>query len=739
MISRSSLLLAASLSLFPASTTLADRIPGDSILVGTVYNLFHEEYATDEEFFAQVDRDLPAMVAANIDTVLVFPMSEWDTATKQLKWRRTDYLVRAFEKHGLKFVPLMLKEEQASHYFPIWKYDELPKVGARHLSRSGGPNTRENVDFADPEVYPLVEEHFRQLITRYGKSPALSFYNIWNEPHYWSNADHVVARYREWLKKKYGDLAGLRRAWGEEYTDWSQVTPFLNDDWNSSMPRIDWTLFRSELPGELLRQLTDTVRKFDPSTPVNANPVGTAFGTYAELGGYTTDNWRFTPYNDFNGISYYPDGWDRSNAPSRHPLWLHNLNFNAVRSAAGEKGYLLTEIYTNAKNGLTLGGYVDKAGANQLTWLSLAHECRGLIFWKWEPFKRGRQSLGRGLVTLEGNLAPRGEAVKEFGAVIKKHGKLLRSAKLERPEVGLLFDAVGMLKAVEQDIDPRTRRFMHDSYAGVFRALDEANITADVLRTDLGVTLAQLKQYKVLFMPFQIVLRRDLAPVLTEYVRQGGCLIADARTATVDELDFAYNRSPGGGLNAVFGASRIDWVAREAKGLAPVTLDPASGAAGTFDGRFFREQLRLASDAQVFARFSDTGDPAIVARKEGNGFAVLSAVALGGSYWLEQDTDVKALLLALCEKADVRPPATFTASSGQSAMIRVHRVGDQRLIYVINPSETAQNGLLTLPSSGSAEAVDLLTDERFALRPDGTSASMDLSLAPLGVRCIWVR
>ena len=206
----------------------------------------------------------------------------------------------------------------------------------------------------------LVEEYFKAVIERYGKSPALSFYNIWNEPHYNSTAGHVIERFRKWLQAKYGNLSSLRRAWGKEYSEWDQVSPFLTDNWNSSMPQIDWVTFRNELNGALLHQLVQTLRKYDTVHPVNANPVGTPWANFNNFGWYNIDNWPIADNDDIDGISYYPDGWEREHNLEPCPFWLHNLTFNTIRSASGKKNYILTELYTNAQNGLTLNGYLGR-------------------------------------------------------------------------------------------------------------------------------------------------------------------------------------------------------------------------------------------------------------------------------------------------------------------------------------------------------------------------------------------
>ena len=143
----------SSLVYFSAATISLAQMP-PTIFVGAVYNIFHEEFATDEEFFQQVDKDIALMKESNITHVMIFPMNQWDPDTKQLLWTRTDYLVKKIEAEHMKFVPLMLKEEQCSHYFPIWKFREIPGLWEEYNLNNGNKNNRENVDFADPRIYP---------------------------------------------------------------------------------------------------------------------------------------------------------------------------------------------------------------------------------------------------------------------------------------------------------------------------------------------------------------------------------------------------------------------------------------------------------------------------------------------------------------------------------------------------------------------------------------------------------
>jgi beta-galactosidase GanA len=701
-----------------------------SIVVGATYNIFHEEYSTDQEFFDRVDKDIALMKESNITHVMIFPMSQWDPGTKQLRWTRTDYLVKKIGDAHMKFVPLMLKEEQCGYYFPIWKFKEIPGMWDEYNLKNGNENNRENVDFADPRVYPLLEEYFKAVIERYGKNPALSFYNIWNEPHYNSDADHVIDQFRDWLKKKYGALPALRRAWGKEYTAWDQVSPFLSDNWNSSMPQIDWIMFRNELNGILLARLDSTLRKYDAVHPVNANPVGTPWANFNSFGSYNIDNWVIADHDDIHGISYYPDGWERQNNLTPCPFWLHNLTFNTVRCASGNKNYILTEVYTNAQNGLALNGYLTYDFVKDLAWTALSNDCKGMIYWKWSPFMRGRQSLGRGLTRVDGELADRGKAVKDLGAMMKRYGEMLFRAHLRKPQVAVLVDMVGLVKTLEQTTEPATNKFMYESNAGLFKALYEKNISEDILRMDRPLTLQQLESYKIIFLPFQIVMRRHVAELLREYVRNGGWLVADARTATLDEQDFAYRTSPGAGMDTLFGAVRPDWTGK--KGFFTVRTNPIQGDSSIgFEGKYFRDQLNVSPHAEVIGSFEDSGGPAVIQNHFGKGWAILSAVPLGASYYGNPENPVNRIIENFTERAGVVPDARFIAHTGRFLDVKVHTLNDTIIVYAINSDSGRTSGTIEvrLADQKITNVKDILSDRSIPFTQKDHSLIVPVTMA----------
>lgn len=703
--------------------------PLESIVVGAVYSTLHEEFESEEGYSAEVDRDVALMAAAGINHVMIFPMGQWNPETEGLEWKRTDYLVDRIHRFGMRFVPLLLKEEQSFTHLPIWRIAKAPGMREERDRDNGARNNLDNVDFADPRVYPLVEAYLRAVVERYGGHPALSFYNIWNEPHYSSRAPHVVERFRAWLRVRYGSLSSLGRSWGIDYSEWGEVSPFLVSDWRSSMPVIDWALFRNELIGELLGALAEGLGSRGDDHPINANPVGSHWADFGRLEGFSVDAWPIVAHEQIAGISYYPDAWERAHGASPCPPWVHHLVFTSVRSAAGEKPYILTELSTNAQSGLSTNGYLAREQVEPLAWTALANDCKGMIYWKWRPFMRGRQSLGRGLVRADGSLAPRGEAVRRLGQLMKEHGVVLREARLEKPKAAILVDMVGLLKNLEQDPDPATTTFMYESVAGVFKALDEESITVDLLRMDRGLSIADLAAYRFLFLPFQIVVRRELAQLLDGFVREGGWLVADARSATIDEYDHAYRVSPGGGLDLLFGAVRRDWTA--ARDWYPVQVRTSSRRTSyRFEGRFFREELEPSSGTEVIGRFADDGAPAITENRVGRGTAVLSAVPLGASYYGRPGNRAKRIILRCAQEAGAAPTARIVGRSSAGLALRVHTLEAARVVYLVNSGDREARGRLEVTVDGprAASALNLITGRRVPLTAHGSRVALTASV-----------
>jgi beta-galactosidase len=480
----------------------------------------------------------------------------------------------------------------------------------------------------------------------------------------------------------------------------------VNDDWDSSMPGIDWLLFREAENARILARLRESAHRLDLDHPVVANPVGSLWTNPGGPDRYSVDNWAIAAEVDVAGVSHYPDQWERANGRA-YPAPRHAFVFNHVRSAAAAAGrpFILTELQTNARSGMALHGYLDYDDLHVASWLAFSSNCKGILYWKWLPFFRGRQAFGRGLCDATGELADRGRAVRDVGRVLERDGTLLYEAEPLPARAAILLDQVGLYKSLEAGQSRSPRFFMKESYEGTFQALWSAHVPVDVLRMDRPLAAADLEPYRIVYLPFQMAVPPEVAALLASWVRGGGWLVADARTAIMDDRDFGDDTSPGGGLDAVFGVTRLDQVASEegstvaVDGPAALGLDPP--VAGSFTGAYFRERWRLGPGAEVVATFPDDGEPAIVMRREGAGQAVLSAVPLGGSHYHDPAGLAGPIVAGLAARAGARSPVVLDAGGrGAQVGLQVHRHPDGGLIvYLVNTGEEPVSGVVRVPAS----------------------------------------
>ncbi len=711
-----------------SSTTGKPEMP-KTIILGTVYDVFNERYNTDEEFQSIFDRDIKLIKETGINTVLPFPLGEWEGSTKTQKWERSDYMIKGIEENDLKFITMLVKS-QHNAYFPDFMQSKAKNIfqEVNHV-----PSTdHDEIKFNRQEVKDAIDNYIKNIIERYGNSPSLLGHNIWNEPHFESMDDYTVHQFQQWLKAKYGTIDAFNKAWATTNSDWSEITPLARNTWPSSMCYIDWYLFRSWYVGQLVKWSIDVLHKYDTKHFAYASPV------LNQLTSKTTSLWyvdqqEIIPYEDALSFSFYPDLYYDEDKGVPMGYWKYSAVYTANRCDAGKKPYFLNEAQTNSRHGFGLSEFMTYDKIYMMTWLAFSENAKGIVYWQWQPFMRGEQSFGRGLTQTNGKLAKRGEAVKAIGAVVKKHGELLYKAQLEKPKAGILISMPGMWKTMEmctrKDVGGASY-FMHQSFEGTFKALWEKNIPVDVIRIDKEVSLESISDYKILYLPFQIMVSPKIAEILKQYVANGGWLIADAKSIIMDEHDFGYDVNPGAGLDKVFGATREDFINRRDNFDIEMTNNKYVTGVKNYKSAFYKDFLTVYKGAEVLAKFKDDGYPALVVNKYGKGLAVLSAVPLGGSYMhdLSGNADI---IISLAKKANADFDIKIT--NNNKIVVKLHKVDDGMLVYVINTGDKNYKGNISFDNILSKKldhAINIIDDSDVKVDSNNKSVRFNIELAP---------
>lgn len=106
----------------------------------------------------------------------------------------------------------------------------------------------------------------------------------------------TIARFREWVKEKYGSLESVNKAWGSHLTGFDQIDPESNQgiegdnlphgpvynkpdhifhDWNAAV--ADWDIFRTELRLDTYRRTNEILRRSIPGAELALRTEGANF------------------------------------------------------------------------------------------------------------------------------------------------------------------------------------------------------------------------------------------------------------------------------------------------------------------------------------------------------------------------------------------------------------------------------------------------------------------------------
>ena len=175
--------------------------------------------------------------------------------------------------------------------------------------------------FDHPGVREKILRFFSETAKVVKDKPALYGWDLWSEPHIinWAEVYHLgdtrylqfcycphsMARFREWLKKKYGTLSALNQAWYRTFQDWEEVDPPRFGTILSYTDYIDWQNFISDKLAEDLMFKAEAVREVVPESVITSHSAIPGLLTRPSWNG-TPDDRKMFDSVDYFGASIYP-------------------------------------------------------------------------------------------------------------------------------------------------------------------------------------------------------------------------------------------------------------------------------------------------------------------------------------------------------------------------------------------------------------------------------------------------
>ncbi|HUF26608.1 MAG TPA: beta-galactosidase [Gemmatimonadaceae bacterium] len=602
----------------------------------------------------------------------------------------------------------------------------------------------------NPEIRELVHAFYTQVARVASEYPAFYGWDLWSEPHIinWANIDYIQnvqfcychatqARFRAWLRRKYGSLEALNRAWYRGFETWEDVEAPRFSTILSYTDYIDWKTFIYERLAEDLGARYDAVRRGGSNHVITSHAAISSILTSPHLGEGATDDFLMAERVDYYGVSIYP----KHNRPETHwPHWRLMAILDFQRSANRmNRGWYIGEMQAgDGSIALLQSDPVTPADHRIWAWSAIAKGARAINVYAFYPMSSGYESGGYGLINLDGTLTERAISTGGIARLVDVNQALFLASQPVPARVAIVYNPLSQLVGGAQRRQdwPQANQ---SSLIGYYRVLAENNIPVDFIHRN-ELESGDLSQYRLIVVPYPIMFTQRAADGLRRFVERGGHAVAEARLAWNDDRGHAAEIIPGAGLHEVFGVREKNLWMRQRIELSVVDTGHqlTSGLGGSLRGELYANTVTVLSDqAQVLA--SIEGDPAVVASRFGNGQTLFIGSYLGWGNHPEQHRDNNAFILRLAEWAGIEKPVATSLDGAleQPLVARLHESEGGYLLFLINHHPEAQRTSVTVRvGNGNYALSELITRRRQTATVRNGRLELGTSIGGLDVE-VW--
>ncbi len=554
---------------------------------------------------------------------------------------------------------------------PLWLFEKYPDarqinasgqviepytVGHRQVGGHPGPC------YSHPGALAERERFLEAAVEHYRGHPALSMWDLWNEPEQSFGArtpdlrtltcycPYCRAGFHEWLRRKYGDLTRLNAVWGRCYEEWRQVELPYNGGTVTDF--VDWREFHLDVMAAEAGWRLDLAKERDPAHPAYLHVVPNTMRCFSSV----------TCVDDFA-------------MAEKCDVWAATMNGGPVfpsQVVSAARGKVCYNVESHVNFGST-GMHQRRLGLPELLadfLPQIGFGIRGFLFWQYRAEVLGVESPAWGVVGLDGEDRPVTRAVREFWQTLSPHTEALLSAAPSAPAVGIWKSRKNEIFhfAVHGSLNS-----LADSVEGYIHALYWNNLPFRMV-SERMLSEGDLAGVKVLVTPSCYYLTEEEAAGLDRWVHAGGVLLSEAHLAGYNGSIGRHSRVlPGCGLAQSWGLRETDSTsshhlrldeAGAFEGDLPDDVRKALRDAGTAGGRHFPIRLRDGIYAWGASRYAVLEGEGLTPEGTFNGETCIASLPVGAGWVLYAGTNLGegrgeggllSLLRACCRRAGVSP------------------------------------------------------------------------------------
>jgi beta-galactosidase len=537
----------------------------------------------------------------------------------------------------------------------------------------------------NPDVRAIAENFLVALAERYRNHPALLGYDLWNEntsmggtpTRMYCFCEGTKRKLREWLRVRYGSLEQTRKVWHRySYETWDDLNP--PPTFAGYSESLDWLQFRIDDAYSLFDWRVKLFRKLDPHHQITAHGVA---GTLEDLPSASHDEWRSATRVDIYGLTWIAS--QEGDDP-----WRQYQALDLVRGGSRGKPFWHAEAEAGPPPikpevaGIELKYRRQPTPDDVRLWnlVSCAGGARGILYPRWRPLLDGPLFGAFGAFAMDGSVTPRAEMAGRVARWANDNPKLWKS-KPVKGDVGLVFVPESEIFNYMQQGDTT---FYAQSIRGAYQAFFDSNIQPDFVSID------DVSEYKIVYLPYPVMLKEETAAKLKKYVEQGGTLVSEGLPGYFGEHGHVGIVQPNYGLDEVFGAgeSHVEFI----PDISDDLMLEVKGA--QIYGRFFSQGYKV-QGGEAVGHYAD-GAVAAVEHKFGQGRTLLIGSFPGAGYYLHHAAATRDLFAGLPAMAGVTPQLKIDDNSVQA---RLHQGAGGTYLWVTNPTQGSRQVKVTLSAS----------------------------------------
>lgn len=669
------------------------------LMHGADYN--PDQWLHDPKVFEE-DIRLMKLAHCNVMAVGIFSWASLEPEEGTFEFGWLDHVLDTFAKNGIY---AWLATPSGAR--PAWmsqKYPEVLRVGANRRRNLHGH--RHNHCFTSPVYREKVTIMNTKLAERYASHPAVVGWHISNEFGGECHCNYCQEAFRDWVKRKYGTLEALNRAWwttfwSHTYTDWSQVeSPAPHGETMVHGQNLDWRRFVTDQTIDFYKHEIAPLKAMNTELPCTTNMMDLF---------YDLDYRKLADELDVISWDAYPT-WHDADSEGSVASWFA-FNHDLFRSLK-KKPFMLMESTPSLTNWQPVSK-LKRPGMHRLSSLqAVAHGSDTVQYFQWRKSRGSSEKFHGAVVDHVGH-----ENTRVFGDVASLGDTLSKLTELVGTsvpsEAAILFDWDNRW-AINDSQGPRNKGIHYEkTVMQHYRALWEIGVPTDIIGSD-----DDLSAYKLLVVPMAYLLRESTGERITSFVRNGGTLVVTYWSGVVDENDLCYLTGFPGPLRKTLGvwAEEIEGLHDHDRNTIVLQENNALGLNGSFEVRELCELIHT-EGAEVLAAYKDdfyAGRPALTVNALGQGQAYYLAARVSDAAFYD------SFYGRLVRNAGVRRAIDVDLPAGVTVQLRTD--GEHDYVFILNFS--------------GAEAAVSLDARQYVDVETGESLSGRFSLPVYGVRIL---